>query len=162
VAVIYGTRKERLDWLNELLSKFEKILSSANIPDDKLYLAAFYLFDRIKLFALFTKHHGFKEEDEWRLVYIPERDVEKKFEPMFQYFIGPRGIEPKLKFKVVPIKGLTTDDLSLTKLTDRIILGPSMSSPLAYATVSRMLDVLKHSGLKSKLRGSTIPFRALS
>ncbi len=75
-------------WLNNLLSKFEKILKEANIPDDKLYLSAYWLFERIKLFALFTKHRGFNEEDEWRIVYMPERDTEKKLEPMFHYSIG--------------------------------------------------------------------------
>jgi hypothetical protein len=53
------------------------------------------------------------------------------------------------------------DDLSITKITDRIILGPSTSSPMAYATILRMLDLLNHSGLKPKLHGSTIPFRAI-
>ncbi len=159
--VIYDTTEARMKWLNELLSTFANILRETDIPTEKLYLAAYSLFERIKLFALFTKHHGFKEEVEWRVVYLPERDIEKKLEPMFQYSIGTRGVEPKLKFKVFPIKGLTTDDLSITNLTERIILGPSISSPMTYATVSRMLDVLKHSGLKPKLRGSTIPFRAL-
>jgi hypothetical protein len=30
------------------------------------------------MFALFTKHHGFKEEKEWRIVYHPDNDREKK------------------------------------------------------------------------------------
>ena len=160
--VSYDTTDARKAWLKNLLVTFEKIISLSNIPDDKIYLAAYYLFERIKLFALFTKHRGFKEEDEWRIVYIPERDAEEKLKPMFQYFIGPRGVEPKLKFKVLPVKGLTTDDLSLTKIIERIIIGPSISSPMTKATIERMLDILKHSDLKSKLQGSTIPFRALS
>jgi hypothetical protein len=160
--VSYDATDARKEWLKNLLVKFEKILSNSIIPDDKIYLAAYCLFERIKLFALFTKHRGFKEEDEWRIVYIPERDTEEQLKPMFQYFIGPRGIEPKLKFKVLPVKGLTTDDLSLTKIIERIIIGPSISSPMTRATIERMLDILKHPALKSKLQGSTIPFRALS
>ena len=159
--VNYDTTAARIEWINKLLSKFEEILSTANLPDDKLDLAAYSLFERIKLFALFTKHRGFKEEVEWRVVYMPDRDNEKKLEPMFSYLIGSRGIEPKLRFKVLPIKGLTVDDLSLEKITERIILGPSISTPIAAATILRMLDILNQSGLKSKLRGSTIPFRAI-
>ncbi len=159
--VNYATTEARREWLNNLLLTFAKILAVSDIPDDKLYLAAHSLFERIKLFALFSKHHGFKEEQEWRVVYMPERDAAKKLEPMFHYSIGSRGIEPKLKFKILPIKGLTVDDLSLAKITDRIILGPSVSSPMAIAAVQRMLDVLKQHSLKPKLRSSTIPFRAL-
>jgi hypothetical protein len=59
------------------------------------------------------------------------------------------------------LNGLTADDLALTKIIDRIILGPTTSSPIANATVSRMFDILNQSGLKPKLRGSTIPFRAI-
>jgi hypothetical protein len=91
---------------------------------------------------------------------MPERDAAKKLEEMSHYSIGSRGIEPKLKFKILPIKGLTADDLSLGKLIDRIILGPSVSSPMAIAAVERMLHALKLDSLKPKLRSSTIPFRA--
>jgi hypothetical protein len=138
------------------------LLAAANIPDDKLHVAAYALFERIKLFALFTKHRGFIEEDEWRIVYLPDRDREKKLEHMFNYSIGARGVEPKLRFKVSPIVGVTQDDLSLTKIIDRIILGPSVSSPIARATVSRMLGLLGHPELKSKLHASSIPFRAIT
>ena len=93
---------------------------------------------------------------------MPDRDQEKRLQSMFHYFIGPRGVEPKLKLKISPIPELTADDLSLSKIiTDRIILGPSISSPMAHASVLRMLDLLKHPELKPKLRVSSIPFRAV-
>ncbi len=160
--VVYATTEARMNWLRECLKKFTVILNASNIPDDKLYIAAYLLFERIKLFALFSKHHGFKEENEWRVVYMPDRDTEQKLKPMFHYAIGPRGVEPKLKFKIQPISGMTVSDLSLAKITDRIILGPSISSPVALATMQRMLDVLNQSAFKAKLRASTIPFRAIS
>ena len=112
--VTYATTEARIDWIKKLLSTFAKILASSDIPFEKLHLAAYLLFERIKLFALFTKHLGFKEEAEWRVVYLPERDSEKKLQSMFHYSIGSRGVEPRLKFKVLPIKGLTADDLSLS------------------------------------------------
>ncbi|WP_247382333.1 hypothetical protein [Bradyrhizobium sp. 143] len=147
--------------MKKTIGMFGELLSSADIPDEKLYLAAYTLFERIKIFALFTKHRGFIEEDEWRLVYLPDRDPQKKMHAMFHYFLSPRGVEPKLKFKVQPMPGMTSEDLSLEKITDRIILGPSISSPLAHASVLRMFELLNRSGLKDKLRVSTIPFRAI-
>jgi len=159
--VSYDTREARLDWLRRTLSTFEVLLAAANIPDEKLHVAAHALFERIKIFALFTKHRGFIEEDEWRIVYLPDRDPHKKLHSMFHYLIGPRGVEPKLRFKISPVPGPTADDLSLDKITDRIILGPSISSPMARAAVLRMLDILEKPELKPKLRVSSIPFRAV-
>jgi hypothetical protein len=39
-AVTYGTTEARLTWLQELLSKFVKILSASDIPNEKLHVAA--------------------------------------------------------------------------------------------------------------------------
>ncbi|OKO69371.1 DUF2971 domain-containing protein [Bradyrhizobium sp. AS23.2] len=159
--VSYETNQARLAWLQNTMASFEALLAGANIPDEKLYLAAHTLFERIKMFALFSKHRGFIEEQEWRVVYLPDRDKEQKLHSMFHYWIGPRGVEPKLRFKVQPIPKFTADDLSLNKITDRIILGPSISSPLARVSMDRMLNILNQPELKSKLRISTIPFRAI-
>ena len=60
--VVYGTTESRRAWLKKLASTFAKILSESDIHTGKLHLAAYALFERIKLFALFSKHHGFKEE----------------------------------------------------------------------------------------------------
>jgi len=159
--VAYATTDDRLAWLKKTVSRFAEILERSDIPNDKLHLAAYSLFERIKLFALFSKHQGFKEEREWRVVYMPDRDADKKLASMFNYAIGVRGVQPKLRFKILPVEGVTAADLSLTKITDRIILGPSVSSPLAVRAVHRMFDLLRHPGLKPKLRASTIPFRAI-
>jgi hypothetical protein len=159
--VIYSTVNERISWLNDLMLKFAGILSNAYIPNDKLWLPAFYLFERIKLFSLFTKHNGFKEEREWRIAYMKERDIRSVIEPMIDYFIGPRGIEPKLKLKTKSIDGFISDsNAGLSQLVDRIILGPTTSSPMARATLFKMLDKIGKSELREKIYTSTIPFRS--
>lgn len=160
--VTYATTEDRLAWLKKTVSRFAEILERSDVPDGKLHLTAHSLFERIKLFALFSKHHGFKEEREWRVVYMPDRDPDKKLVPMFNYSIGDRGVQPKLRLKILPVEGVTAADLSLTKITDRVILGPSVSSPLAVRAVQRMFDLLQHPDLKPKLRASTIPFRAIA
>ena len=157
--VHYGSVEQRIAWLEGTLSKCARILRETDIPDDKLYLAAHALFERIKVFALFSKHRGFVEEREWRIVYARDRDQDNKLASMFHYWIGARGVEPKLRLKVAPIEGLTADDLSLAKLIERIILGPSLSSPLARTAVLRMLDRLGKPYLKEKVYASTIPLR---
>lgn len=158
--VHYATAQERIDHLNKYVTQFAGILQTSNLPDDKLSQASFCFFQRLKLFATFTKHAGFKEENEWRVVYLKDRDTENVFEKMFSYHLGPRGVEPKLKLKIEAIPGLPETHVSLAQIVERIILGPSLSVPLARATILRMLDTRKHSDLKNRIFSSTIPFRA--
>jgi len=158
--VNYTTRDGLVDIISVIILKFATILQSTYIPDEELHKTAFVLYERIKLLSLFTKYKGFEEEHEWRLVYVIERDFENILEPRFSYCIGLRGIEPKLKFKIEPIQGITGDDLSLTEIVNQIIIGPSNSSPLAKQTIFRMFKELKKPEMEGKIHISTIPFRA--
>lgn len=159
--VTYASRDERLQWIDEKLSVLANSISSADVPDEKLHLPAYAFFERLKIFSIFTKHHGFSEEKEWRAVYMRERDRDHKMENMLGYAVGKRGIEPKLKLKIGPIEGFTTGDISLEKIVHQIILGPSVSSPLAVSAVRRMLEKVGKHGLASKLTASTTPFRSV-
>ena len=158
--VHYGTPERRVEWLRERFTQFAGIVANSNIEDDQLWLAAFFFFERLKLFALFTKHRGFLEENEWRVVYMRDRDEGKVFDRMFSYWVGPRGVEQKLKLKIEAIPGLPETNLTLPEIVDRIILGPSLSSPLARGAILKMLDTLGLSALKARVIASTIPFRA--
>lgn len=157
--VDYASTDARRQWIAEKIDILARSLRSTGIPDDKLYVPAFAFFERLKTFALFTKHPGFREEREWRAVYMPERDLQKAFADMIDYAITSRGIEPKLKFKVQPLAGFIEDDVSLDKIIDRIILGPTLSSPLGQASVAKMLDRIAPA-LKTRVVASSIPFRA--
>lgn len=157
--VHYGTRDERIAWLATKVAQFADLLLSEELGDDDLCIAASALFERIKLFALFSKHKGFEEEREWRVVYTPARDPQGTLHPYFGYFVGPRGLEPKLKLKLQPIPDVTAPAFSLDLITDRVILGPTLSSPLAISAFHKLLDGTKHSGLKARVHASGIPFR---
>src|SRR5262249_50682659 len=140
--VIYGTPAERIALLQARLAEWANITRSANLADDRLYLAAYAAFLFIKSFALVTKHKGFQEEQEWRIIYLPEIDPDKRLVNQFGYFIGPRGAEPKLKFKIAPVpavQGGAAVSLSLARLVEFIVLGPSLSSPIAKSGFSRVL-----------------------
>jgi Protein of unknown function (DUF2971) len=157
--VIYGDAEERIRLLQTHLTEWLKITYSAKRADDRLYLAAYAAFMFIKSFALVTKHKGFEEEKEWRIIYDPEFDPDKHLVNQFSYFIGPRGAEPKLKFKIAPIPGGAFDSLSLARLLEFIVIGPSVSSPIAKSGFSR---VLRDTGLKDfedRVHASTIPLR---
>lgn len=157
--VNYATQIERIEWLDAKLNKFSELLNNAAIPDNQLFISVYAIFERIKIFSLFTKHRGFIEEKEWRVAYLRERDTTHKMDEMLHYSIGANGIEPKLKFKVRPIDGLTKPDLALENIIFQIILGPSISNPLAINSVKRMLEKVNKHELADKLVTSTTPFR---
>jgi hypothetical protein len=159
--VDYGSQEQRFAWFDRTASAFAKVIATNEISDDNIHLTAYALFLRLKVFSLFTKHHGFEEEQEWRVVYLVERDTDKKLKPMQHYINGARGIEPKLRFKVAPIEGVTAPDLSLQKLISMILLGPSTSNPLAWRSVGRMLELIGKPELKDRLISSSIPFRPI-
>lgn len=113
----------------------------------------------MKVFALVTKHHGFQEEKEWRVIYMSERDTKGLLKDGFHYLIGNRGVEPKLKFKVAPSPIAPGQTWTFSTIVDRILLGPSVSSPLARSSVGRMLETIGKSELRSKSQSSGIPLR---
>lgn len=160
--IYYASSDDRLQWINLKLDAFARILCMTGIPNDKLYLAVSTFFERLKAFAIFTKHKGFSEEREWRAVYRREHDRKGRLNSMLHYSINNNGIEPKLKFKVKPIDGVTlSPSLSLEKLVSKIIMGPSVSSPLALRAAERMLEKVGKSELATKLIASSTPYRTV-
>jgi len=157
--VTYASTNDRLKWIDDKMKHLAQLIQKNNLPPEKLGIPAYQLFERIKLFALFTKHDGFSDEQEWRIAFLKERDINKKFDGMFHYAVGKNGIEPKLKFKVAPVEGYTSNDLSLEKIVDSIILGPMLSSPMAINSVKRMLETIGKKSLADRVIASSTPFR---
>ena len=157
--VDYITDSQRQEWLIDRVANLAGLLSGKVLDDDDLQSVAYQFFIRLQLFSLLTKHKGFEEEKEWRVVYMPEKDTQGLLKTMISYINSAKGLEPKLKFNVQPLKGLTVEDFSLSKIVDRIIIGPSHSSPFALAMMKRML--LKHGKpeLENRVFSSKIPFR---
>lgn len=155
----YGSSAQRLDWINEKVNALAGILKGQDLDDETLFKAAYHWIERLKLFSLFTKHIGFAEENEWRVVYMSERDPDGALSKMHSYAITARGAEPKLKLQVRPLKGVFSEDLIFDKIVDRVILGPTTSTVLAANTVKRILEQKGKGILAEKIVPSTIPFR---
>jgi len=157
--VTYLSTADRRTWIQAKLDMFADLLVKHQVPTTDLHIVAKALLERFTIFALFTKHKGFEEEREWRIVYRLVRDSSHLLDGMLGYFVGPRGLEPKLKFKVRPIEGLTNEDMSLNTLVERIILGPTVSNPLSLAATQRMLHHCSKADLVPKLITFTTPYR---
>ena len=160
--VSYASDEDRISELNALLHHWAEIVSSVSLPYNKLYVAAYVAFAAIKTFALTAKHKGFAEEAEWRVIYYPERDRVGLLKRFLGYHVGERGVEPKLKYPVGHIAGVSGPDLVLERIVERIILGPTVSSPLAKRSVERMLESIGKSEFAKKLHTSGIPLRPSS
>jgi hypothetical protein len=159
--VQYRSLKERLQWLEELVQRIAAYVAGRTQTLDQWAMIGWETFHRLKLASIFSKHIGFKEEREWRIVYMPERDHKNALKNKLSYFNGPRGLEPKLKYKLEKLAGVSDAEPRLVDLTDRIILGPSRASPLLLATAERMLGSAGKPQLKGRVCVSTIPFRSM-
>lgn len=157
--VSYLSTEMRLKWIQKKCDEFSALLINAEVPTDKLHIAVGKLFERMKIHSLFTKHIGFVEEREWRVAYMREPGKYPELDEMLHYAIGKNGVEPKLKLKIKPIEGLATDDFLLEKIVRKIILGPTISSPLAQLAVKRMLQKLGKIEIARALAVSSTPFR---
>ncbi len=139
--VRYQSHPQRLEWIDKKLYELAAVLAKTERTDGDLSLAAHHFIERLKLFALFTKHDGFSEEQEWRVVYMNERDPKALMKPMFGYAITNRGVEPKLKLELSKVAQVLGSGVTLETLIDLIILGPSISSILSENSVRRMLTI---------------------
>ncbi|QDZ10920.1 DUF2971 domain-containing protein [Devosia ginsengisoli] len=158
--VRYASTDDRYGWFDKIAGEFAGIIAQQRIEgSDEVAGSAWGLFARLRQFALFTKHHGFSEEREWRLAYLPERDPDGGLKQFLGYHNGARGIEPKLKLPVAPNAAFGGQDISLERLVHSIILGPSASSAIAVRSAQRMLELLNRPILAQRVQGSTIPYR---
>ena len=89
------------------------------------------------------------------------RDVVVGLKDRFGYVIGSRGVEPKLKVKIAPLPIEPQGSWTLETILDRIILGPSVSSPLARQSIERMLHTMGKDTFRQKICPSSIPLRPL-
>jgi hypothetical protein len=145
-------------WMEQKLQHFALALQRLGGPVSQMQAAAAALFERIKLFALFTKHRGFHEEREWRIVYLREHDHDGVFTQQLHYAIGSRGIEPRLRFSTDALGGQEVAP-RLQEMVRRIILGPVLATPLALRSVVRMLELYQPAWTDRVARSST-PYRS--
>ena len=158
--VVYASLEDRHRWLEARVSALARAIDAQDKTPSNLERACQFWFERLKVFAVFHKHLGFAEEKEWRVVYMRERDQRDRLAQSLGYSVTDRGVEPKLK---LPLSSLTSSPPGTNSSTypiNGLILGPSQSTVLAQASVRRMLEVLGHTELASRVRASSIPFRS--
>lgn len=156
--VEYGTTDDRLRWIETSLDRLADTIRKLDLDGDQMYRAAWAFFTRLKRFALFSKHKGFEEEREWRLVYHREEDEHNRYGGMLSYAITEKGIQPKLKLKVArAVYGNSFP--SMEDLITSVLLGPTAGTYLAQVAVERMLEQLGKPKLAKVVVACSTPFR---
>lgn len=160
--VHYATQSDRISWIEKKINALADLIIKLPKSEKVFESVAQIWFERLLAFSLFTKHKGFSEEREWRLVYVKENDPEFIFSPFLSYSITAQGVHPKLKLKLSEFSSTSNllPDFNIADLTDRILLGPSISSELSVQSFRRMFRLTSHDLLVDKIRASTIPFRS--
>ncbi len=117
-----------------------------------------WIFSMLLLGVTCVKHEGFHEEKEWRVVHCPHLYPS----PLIESFNETVSGIPQIVFKLPLDK--TVDpilaDLDISKLFDRLIIGPS---PYPYAMFDAFVDALTKAGVAEagkKIFISNIPIRS--
>lgn len=157
--VAYLEPNARNSHLKSYLSTIATVLANNNIPDNLLYIAAHAYFERLKLFSLFVKHHGFNEEREWRAVYMPDRDERGTLKKMIGYSISSRGVEPRLKLEIDALASELGQNFTLDNLISQILIGPTQASGIQRSSMRKLLLAVGSPDLVDRCVYSNIPFR---
>ncbi|WP_374304818.1 DUF2971 domain-containing protein [Ferrovibrio sp.] len=115
------------------------------------------IFDALRFAALCTKHEGFREEQEWRILHCPSYAKSNILRKEIEIVRGVPQQVYKLPLVNIPKEGLF--GITLPNLIDRIIIGPT-----AYPTQLRttFIDLLLQAGVteaQNKVVISGIPLR---
>ena len=157
--VAYVSDSELRNRLHSKINEFAELLGQLDlIKIESIGTVVRRLFDGLTYFSLVHKHEGFREEKEWRLIYLRGRDYEKSMDCFFDYLNGPRGVEPKMKVPIMPLDGVIGEGVTLNSIIDSILVGPVGSNYVSLRSISRMVG--NHiPALADRVRSSQIPYR---
>lgn len=116
-----------------------------------------YVFAMMRYAALCTKHPGFYEEREWRVVYTPKLESSPLIKAKVKCIRGTAQIIQIISLRDAPEIGLI--GLEIPKFLDRIIIGPTR---YPYASYEAFVELLRDAGVErpeAKVFVSDIPLR---
>lgn len=118
-----------------------------------------FLFSMLRFAVLCTKHPGFHEEREWRVVACPTLRPSKLLVPTVEVVRGVPQTVLKIDLLNQPDQGLV--GLSLSELLDRIIIGPCEFPQVILGAFRQLLAEAGVPDLDNKIAVSDIPLRQL-
>jgi hypothetical protein len=117
-----------------------------------------YMFAVLRSAVVCTKHPGFFEEREWRVIYSPSFLKSDRITSQIATIDGTPQSICKLPLSDVPEEGLT--GLKVQNFLDRVIIGPSKYPSGIYDALMRVLTDAGVSNPASKIVVSDVPLRS--
>nr|WP_082490273.1 DUF2971 domain-containing protein [Methylobacterium sp. Leaf122] len=115
------------------------------------------LFNMLRFTVLGTKHPGFHEEREWRIIHTPGLENSDRLVKDLQIVRGTPQVIYKIPLKDIPDGGFIGAEIP--QLVERVIIGPTQYPLTMYEA---FVDLLTQAGVvdaASKVRVSDIPLR---
>lgn len=152
--VLYADQNEFDLRFSEIARNIEMEAAFLRQVGEKVFLDL--IFHMCRFAVLCTKHPGFKEEREWRVIYSLN-DVATKLRREVQVVRGTPQIIYKLPFKDYPDEGLV--GLEIPQLLERIIIGPTEHPLATYYAFVELLKTANVENAAAKVFTSAIPLR---
>ena len=115
------------------------------------------VFNMLRFAVLCTKHPGFHEELEWRVVASPAMHPSKLLTSSIEVVRGTPQAVLKINLKNEPDQGLV--GLALPELLDRIVIGPCEFPRVISRAMRELLASVGIPNAESKIVVSDIPLR---
>ena len=115
------------------------------------------VFNMLRFAVLCTKHPGFAEEKEWRVIHAPTLHGAGKITHSYETIGGVPQSVYKIPLRDWPEEGLV--GLEVPAFVDRIIIGPAQLPGTLYSTFHKVLTEAGVTDVERKLCVSDIPLR---
>lgn len=143
---------ERFSRVVDRIAESRHILESRNENELKEFLYFWF-----RWVAVCTKHPGFSEEREWRVVHSPTLFASDLVRGEVESVRGLPQIVYKILLKDLPDRNLI--GIEMPKLLDHIIIGPTQFPYAVSEAFSRLLSDAGMSDARRRVRISNIPVR---
>jgi hypothetical protein len=116
-----------------------------------------HIFSMFRFAMLCTKHPGFHEEREWRVIYTPAFDKSERVVKELRVIRGTPQPIFKIPLQNVPDEGLR--GVSVPEFVERIIIGPTQYPAAIWEAFVALLSEAGVSNAPDRVRVSDIPLR---
>jgi Protein of unknown function (DUF2971) len=116
-----------------------------------------YVFETFRSALLCTKHPGFKEEREWRVIYSPQPTPSDHILTQTETIGGIPQIVAKVPLKDIPVGGLT--GVEIPSFIERIIIGPTSYPTVVKEAFVKELTEAGMTDAENRVIISDIPLR---
>lgn len=153
--VLYLTDAEFTARIDESLDSIEKEIEDFRSLDSAAIEQIIFYW--LMFLSLGLKHGGFKEENEWRIVYIPDFERSPTIQESVESVAGIPQIIQKIPLEDAPEKGL--HGASIAKLLERVLIGPTEYPLVLFDAFAQSLRAAGATDVEERIKISNIPMR---